>query len=176
VCAAAALVRTQGPDGALKPVVVRPPFYGMLLFQQAVRGGSLMLAASQQPGGAPHIKLWPLLDGSSGEVRVVAINKHPKEAATQVLRLGGGGRGSRQHYHSVVHLTRLVARGDDPLSATEGVTLGGHRFIPGCEQRGHEQTLLLDADGVPDERLTWTLYLPPGSATLVRIKPRAEAQ
>lgn len=161
-------------DGVLKPTVLRPPFYGLLMFQQAVGAGSLMLSKVTASGDTSYVKLWPLKDASSGELRFVMINKHPTQAATQVVRLAGANSG-RVDYDSMAQLSRLVAQGDQPLLATEGITIAGRYFVAGLEQRGTDQTLLLDADGSPGNELVWSVYLPPGSATLMRIKPRSAA-
>lgn len=152
--------------------MLRPPFYGMLMFQQAVRGGAILLGKQQLSTDTGYIKVWPLMDTSDGELRFVLINKHPKQAATQVLRLPAASSSS---YQSVAHLSRLVAQGDDPLSATSGITIGGHYYSAGCMEQGRDQTLLLEADGGPSNQLTWSIYLPPGSATLVRL-PTAAAK
>jgi hypothetical protein len=164
LCCAAILRRVEGSK--LKPVVLRPPFYGMLLFQQAVRGGAILLGKQQLSGDTGHIKVWPLMDTANGELRFVLINKHPHQAATQVLRLPADSSSS---YQSIAALSRLVAQGADPLSATNGITLGGRYYSAGCVQQGKDQTLLLQADAGPTKQLAWSIYLPPGSATLVTV-------
>jgi hypothetical protein len=164
---AAILRRVEG--STLKPVVLRPAFYGMLMFQQAVRGGAILLGKQQLSADSTNIKVWPLLDTTNGELRFVLINKHAKQAATQVLRLPADS----SSYQSIAHLSRLVAQGDDPLAATTGITFGGKWYAAGCSEQGRDQTLLLEADAGPTKQLAWSIYLPPGSATLVRIPPAA---
>lgn len=156
--------------GKLKPVVFRPAFYGMLMFQQAVADGSILLDKQLMSADAPDIKLWPLLGATSGELRLVIINKNSKLAATQVIKLAGD---ASSKYQSIARLSRLVAQGNDPLSATSGITLGGHYYAAGCREQGQDQTLMLEADAGPTQQLAWSIYLPPGSATLVRIPLRA---
>lgn len=157
----------------LKPVVLRPAFYGMLMFQQAVAHGAVLLSKQQLSAHQPNIKVWPLLDTSSNELRVVLINKDPTQAATQVLKLSGSS--ASNWHHATARLTRLVAAGNDPLSATSGVTLGGRSYAAGCVEQGRDQTLLLAADAGPNTQPTWSIYLPPGSATLVRLQPASTA-
>lgn len=58
----------------LMPPQLRPPFYGMLMFQQAVRGGSRLMTTqgglSEVKNGAGKVlKVWPLMDNSSKELR-----------------------------------------------------------------------------------------------------------
>jgi hypothetical protein len=166
----------------LKPVVLRPAFYGMLMFQQAVGQGAILLPKQQLTGPAdtPNIKLWPLKDTTTGELRLVIINKHPKLAATQVLKLSpdttGVSSSNSRGYQSTAQLSRLVAQGDDPLSATTGISLAGRYYAAGCVEQGHDATLLLEADAGPSKQLSWSIYLPPGSATLVRIQQQQQQQ
>ena len=152
----------------------------MLMFQQAVAGGVILLHKQHLTPVLSHIKVWPLLETSTGELRVVLINKHPKQAATHVLKLpaditsssSSSSSSSSGSYQPIARLSRLVAQGENPLSATSGITLGGRYYSAGCEQQGRDQTLLLDADAGPSQQqqLAWSIYLPPGSATLVRIQ------
>jgi hypothetical protein len=171
----AAILRRVDSSGKLKPVVMRPAFYGMLMFQQAVGGGTILLDKQQLPVAAAvvpeGIKVWPLLSTSTGELRIVLINKNAKQAATQVLKLAGDSSSS---YGPVARLSRLVAQGDTPLAATGGITLGGRFYAAGCVEQGAEQALTLEADAGPSQQLTWSIYLPPGSATLVRIAPLSQ--
>jgi hypothetical protein len=43
-------------------------------------------------------------------------------------------------------------------------------------EQGHDATLLLEADAGPSKQLSWSIYLPPGSATLVRIQQQQQQQ
>lgn len=175
----AAILR-RADAAKLKPVVLRPAFYGMLLFQQAVGPGAVLLPKQQLSVDTSWLKVWPLRDTTTGELRFVLINKHPKLAATQVLKLSpadtatsssSGGR-----YQSTAQLSRLVAQGEDPLSATTGITLAGRYYAAGCVEQGQDATLLLEADAGPSKQLSWSIYLPPGSATLVRIQEQQPQQ
>jgi hypothetical protein len=138
----------------------------ILKHSHAPSGGETPAAA------AAHLKVWPLVDTASGELRFVLLNRHPTQAAMQVVRLEGA-RGTRAHYSAGAALTRLVAQGDTPLAATDGITLGGRFYSAGCELRGADQVLTLDADARPDDALAWSVYLPPGSATLMEVSPRS---
>jgi hypothetical protein len=173
----AAILR-RADAGKLKPVVLRPAFYGMLMFQQAVGQGAILLSKQQLSGESPSVKVWPLRDTTTGELRFVLINKHPKLAATQVLKLPPvvPSSSSSSRYESTARLSRLVAQGDDPLSATTGITLAGRYYAAGCVQQGADATLLLEADAGPSKQLSWSIYLPPGSATLVRIQQQQQQQ
>lgn len=151
-------------NGKLSPPVLRPPFYGMLAFQQAVAGGSKLLAKSQVWGDASNFKVWPLLDVNNEELRVVIINKHPSQAGNQTIRINRG-----LGYGGGAAVTRLVARGDDPLSATSGVTIGGYFFAMGGVQQGSDRTEWV-AMNKNEGMQAWEIYMPPASAALVRVK------
>jgi len=150
-------------NGKLSPPVLRPPFYGMLMFQQAVRGGSKLLGKTQVWGDSSYFKVWPLLDVNSEELRVVIINKHPSQAGTQSIRINRSWG-----YAGPAKVSRLVARGEDPLSATGGVTIGGYFYGLGGVQKGEDRSEYVQM--TPDNGMqAWKIYMPPGSAALVTL-------
>lgn len=69
----AAIIRWYDSNNKLIPPQIRPPFYGMLMFQQAVRGGSRLMGSDglqEVKGGADKVlKVWPLMDNNSKELR-----------------------------------------------------------------------------------------------------------
>ena len=69
----AAVIRWYDNAGNLAKPLIRPPFYGMLMFQMAVRGGSRILKKSTESSSAPDtykwIKVHSLQDLKSGELR-----------------------------------------------------------------------------------------------------------
>lgn len=71
----AAIIRWYDANNKLLPPQLRPPFYAMLMFQQAVRGGSrLMTQGGLQDvknGADKLLKVWPLMDANSKELRCV---------------------------------------------------------------------------------------------------------
>lgn len=153
-------------QGVLSPPVLRPPFYGMLMFQQAVKAGSKLLGKTQISGDNGNLKVWPLKDVGDQELRIVVINKHPSQAAKQVIRLD---RSQGSGYDSPALVSRLVARGEDPLSATSGITIGGFYYAVGGVQKGDDATETVPMMPTVDGKVSWTLYMPPGSAAVVTI-------
>ncbi|KAF6263669.1 hypothetical protein COO60DRAFT_1698710 [Scenedesmus sp. NREL 46B-D3] len=152
-------------NNQLSPPVLRPPFYGMVMFQQAVGAGSQLLGQTQISGDASDFKVWPLMDVNTSELRFVLLNKHPSRAGTQVIRINHGGG-----YNAPAVVTRLVARGEDPLSATSGITLGGYYYAVGGVQMGADASEIVP-DGKDASGFTrWEVYMPPGSAALVRMQ------
>jgi hypothetical protein len=71
----AAVIRWYDANNKLIPPQIRPPFYGMLMFQQAVRGGSRLMNTGglqdAKNGANKLLKVWPLMDNSSKEIRWV---------------------------------------------------------------------------------------------------------
>lgn len=152
-------------NGKLSPPVLRPPFYGMLMFQQAVGSGSQLMGKTQISGDNSNIKVWPLMHVADQELRVVIINKHASKAGVQMIRIN-----RKLGYNQDANVTRLVARGEDPLSATSGITLGGYYFAVGGVVNGEDASELAPVD-TSTGMTSWSIYMPPGSAALVRVKP-----
>ncbi len=170
-----AIVRWYQNDEQLGPVIVRPAFYALDLFQRAVRAGSRMLPASitsspssssaqqELPYGA--LKVWPLWGDAEKELRVVVINKRADEAMDVTLRIPkAGGYGDSK-------ITRLVAQGDAPLEAKSGISVGGITYGMGGKLQGSpvtEAAARVAVDG--GKKSAWKIYMPAGSAALVVIK------
>eukprot|EP00878_Enallax_costatus_P034364 GHUV01038097.1.p1 GENE.GHUV01038097.1~~GHUV01038097.1.p1 ORF type:complete len:247 (+),score=78.06 GHUV01038097.1:331-1071(+) len=164
----AALLRTYQKDGTtLAPVILRPPFYAMLMFQLAVRNGTrLLLQHRVSPHNttvSSHIKLWPLLDVSTQQLRFVVINRHASRAGSQRICLD---KSWVHKYPARAQVTRLMAEGVEPLSAKGGISLGGRVFGPGGQLKGEEQhgwVFRRKTHG----RSCWEVYMSPGSAALM---------
>ena len=60
-------------NGTLALPVIRPGFYGMLMFQQAVRGGSRLMGKyvtwTSSTDNYKFLKVWCLQDTTNGELR-----------------------------------------------------------------------------------------------------------
>eukprot|EP00878_Enallax_costatus_P017264 GHUV01018129.1.p1 GENE.GHUV01018129.1~~GHUV01018129.1.p1 ORF type:complete len:450 (+),score=80.81 GHUV01018129.1:440-1789(+) len=157
-------------NGKLASPMLRPPFFGMLMFQMAVRGGTRLLGQTttslSTPTAYKWLKVWSLQDLNSKEIRWVVINKDPTRAGTATLKLT-----KNLGYTPTAKVLRLVAPGDNPLSATTGITLAGVTYGNGGVPRGTRKVEQIDvvADG---SGLKLTLYMPPASAALVRL-PKA---
>jgi hypothetical protein len=168
----AAIIRWYSADGKLMPPQIRPSFYGMLMFQLAVRGGSSLLpttTVSAEPGGAWRwVKVWALRDGMSGELRWVVINKDPSRAATAVLRADR----SASDYAANASVLRLVAASSDPLTASSGISLGNVTYGLAAAPSGQQRTETLKTGSNPAGELKFAVYMPPGSAALVSLPRR----
>jgi hypothetical protein len=94
---------------------VRPEYYGLMMFAQAVPAGSRLLQISGA-SDAGRIHTWAIL-APDGQVRVVFINQDPAHARVVSARIPAA-RGPGM-------LERLAARN---IHATHGVMLGGQTF------------------------------------------------
>lgn len=91
------------------------------------------------------------------------INKDPTKAGTATLKLT-----KNLGYGPMANVIRLVAPGDNPLSATTGITVAGVTYGNGGVPTGTRKVEQIDAV-VDGSGLKLTLYMPPGSAALVRL-------
>jgi len=167
-----AILRYVGPGDKLNPPIVKPPYYAYLAFAKAVGPGAGFVRTSASVGQPGFVKVFPLKDASSGALRVVLINKSPREAGNVALRLPTGGRGAGSLPRATV--TRMVARGDSPLEAKEAggaITLGGVWLDLGGVERGSAATEGVQAGpGAGGGGFAaYKVYMPPASAAIVEI-------
>ena len=99
--------------------------------------------------------------------RWVIVNKDPSRAGTSVLQINRAAG-----YDSTATVLRLTAPGPDPLSATQGITLGGVSYGLGGVANGKEVVESVSAVSYKGET-TISVYMPPGSAALVRLAARS---
>jgi hypothetical protein len=158
-----ALIRWYDENEKIRPVGVRPVFYGMLMFSKAVGGRAQMLPVTMS-GSPDGLKVWPLWDEDKKQLRVVVINKRASDgfnATIGIPKASGYGDAT---------VTRLVAPGDNPLEARTGVTLGGEYFDDNAKLSGSPKTERAPRAyvGTPAQ-LAWRVYVPPASAALLVI-------
>lgn len=72
-------------------------------------------------------------------------------------------------YATSASVSRLLASGPDPLSASSGISLAGVTYGNGIAQSGTEATETLAGKAGAAGGLDFSLYMPPGSAALVRL-------
>lgn len=163
----------EGGGDKLNPPIVKPPYYGYLAFGQAVKSGSRFVRVSQSSGVPELLKVFPLQDaGGSGGLRVVLINKDGKQGGWVSLLVAGAGGGGGASTSSLpaATVTRMVAKGVDPLNVKEAdaITLGGVWLDVGGVVKGRETTETVRARSGPGGA-AWRVYMPPGSAAIVEI-------
>lgn len=156
----------------LNPPIVKPPYYGYLAFAQAVGSGSRFVRTAASIGQPESLKVFPLQDASSGALRVVLINKDGRRAGNVALRLPTGGKMAASLPPATV--TRMVAKGSNPLEAKEGggqITLGGVWLDIGGVEKGTRATESVKAGpgGGGSDFAAWRVYMPPASAAIVEI-------
>ena len=153
----AALLAEKDASSGRSAVFVRPPYYGYLLFQQAVSKG-VSLLAKQVQGPAP-IKIWPLRHAD--ELRVVILNKDPARDARVRLSLD-------TRVDSLATAVRLLA---PSLSARNGTTLAGiHYDAPDGKPGGVHRTEALSPTTGSDGDSAFEITLPAASAALLTAK------
>jgi hypothetical protein len=131
--------------------VIRPEYYGMLLFQQAAPGGSTLIRTDASDG---PVKTWATLDERK-ILRITFINKNKNDAKVS-LEVKGYGTGT---------LTRLLATG---FEAKRGITLGGQSFD--ASQDGRPQGPL-KSEIVFSNKGVYEIELPATSAALLTLDP-----
>lgn len=169
------ILRWVGPGDKLNPPIVKPPYYGYLAFARAVAGGSRFVRTAASLGQPESLKVFPLQDAASGALRVVLINKSAREAGNVALRLpSAAGAGAPPASLPSATVTRMVARGDNPLEAREGggaITLGGKWLDVGGVEKGEaaEESVKAGPGGGGSGFAAWRVYVPPASAAIVEI-------
>lgn len=98
----------------------------------------------------------------------MVINKDPSKAGSVTLRVP-----KASGYATTASVARLVAAGSNPLSATGGISLAGVTYGDGIAKTGTETTESLPSSKSNGAGLEFNLYMPPGSAALVRL-PRKQ--
>ncbi|GBF91995.1 hypothetical protein Rsub_04719 [Raphidocelis subcapitata] len=158
-----ALIRWYRDDGVtIRPVGIRPPFYGMALFQQAVRSNSQLLRSTASGGDTSGIKVWPLWGAPEKQVRVVVINKRADKAGNVTLSFSKGGN------FGDAEVLRLVANSASPLDAQTGISLGGQYWDDETVMQGQRTTEKAPRAAAGGKQ-SWSIYMPPGSAAIVTI-------
>jgi hypothetical protein len=96
--------------------------------------------------------------------RWVVINKDPSKAGSLTLRVP-----KASGYATSASVSRLLASSSDPLSATNGISLAGVTYGDGIAKSGTETMESLASSKSNGSGLEFALYMPPGSAALVRL-------
>ncbi|WIA23785.1 hypothetical protein OEZ85_013468 [Tetradesmus obliquus] len=169
----AAIIRWYD-NGRLALPQLRPPFFGMLLFQMAVRGGSRLMGTqvthASDANNSKFLKVWALQDVQTGELRWVIINKDASRAASAVLWVN-----RPSGYASEASVIRMTAAGPNPLSATSGITVAGVSYGLGGAKSGERRIEAAKVSKNAKGGQMLTVQVPAGSAALVRL-PLAKEQ
>lgn len=139
---------------------VRPPFYGLLCFQQAVTAGSRIVKIGHR--GPSSLKAYHVATEAGS--RTVLVNKAPDAEARVAVRLPADG--------GAASLVRLLAPGND-VRARSGITLAGVNYDGwGGRPRG-EQVIETVAPTAETAAATgrnesiFVVVLPPASAAVL---------
>lgn len=78
-------------------------------------------------------------------------------------------------YATDAAVIRLVAAGDTPLSATQGITIGGISYGNGGTKSGTKKVEVAKLKDNRNGGGLLSVYMPPGSAALVRLPVAKQA-
>ncbi len=67
---------------------MRPVYYGMLMFAQAIQHGAASVPVTTVPNGSQNIKIWGTLD-SNRQARIVVIEKDV-DSGSQIVAIDLG--------------------------------------------------------------------------------------
>jgi hypothetical protein len=144
--------------------MVRPEYYGLLMFAQAAPPGSHLLTIIQQHIG--QTRAWATL-GKDGDTRITLINDSLTQPGSVLVRIPTTGEPAT--------LQRLLA---PSATATSGITLDGQSFgtqtLTGSFP-GPTSSVTLPAPSGPGPIASYTVSLPAASAALITIPPRPRA-
>jgi hypothetical protein len=132
-------------------VRVHPEYYGLMMFAQAAPAGSSLLRLTGTP--QVGVKVWGTR-ARDGQVHVVVINKHLRDAETVRLRI--------PRVSGAADVEQLRAPG---IQALRGVTIGGQTFGASTttgQLLGRESTVTLKPTGG-----TYVVRVPGASATML---------
>lgn len=143
------------------PVVqVRPVYYGMLMFAQAIQNDAAPVPVTTVPNASQNVKIWATLD-EHRRARILVIEKDLDNASqTVAINLG-------RDFHRDAKLTRLETRSSLGVAATDQVFLDGQTFDGTKNGRpvGHMKHFNVRShDGV------YTITVPDGSAAMLTVQ------
>jgi hypothetical protein len=133
--------------------VIRPEYYGLLLFQEAAPGGSKIIRANSTD--LSNLKTWVTIDDQM-TVRITIINKDKKAARKVITEIEG--------YTPEGTLIRLLA---SSYKAKKGITLGGLGFDD--SQDGRPRGTPTSETVIPHDNV-YEIQVPPISAALLTLK------
>ena len=139
---------------------VRPPFYGLLCFQQAVTAGARIAKVAHR--GPASLKAYHVATATVS--RTILVNKAPDTEARVAVRLPTDG--------GAASLMRLLAPGND-IRARSGITLAGVNYDAwGGVARGDHaietvEPVAATAGGNGQNESIFVVTLPPASAAVL---------
>lgn len=159
--------QNQPPNHSPPPLYhnyrVRPPFYGLLFFQQVVTAGSRI--AKLEHAGPTAIKAYAIT--TEDESRTVIVNKSPHEPCRIAVHLADVPAGTAT-------LVRLVAP-DNALTARDGLRIAGVCYDGwGGEPDGEPAAETVPGSLVAPGQRVYRIDLEPASAAVLRVPLRKQ--
>jgi hypothetical protein len=141
-------------------VQVRPIYYGMLFFAQAIQDNAQPIPVTFTPNGTQNIKVWGTLD-SKNVARIVIIEKD-MDTNSQQVSINFGNT-----LHAQGSLTTLQTTSSAGVAATDQIYLGGQTFDGTTDGHltGQTQTTTVQSyDG------SYSVTVPDGTAALLTVQ------
>jgi hypothetical protein len=141
-------------------VEVRPIYYGMLFFAQAIQNNAQLIPVTFTPNGAQNIKVWGTLD-SKNVARILIIEKD-MDTSTQQVSINFGKATNTNGI-----LTTLQTTSSAGVAATDQIYLGGQTFDGTTDghQTGQTQTTMVQ----PYEG-SYSVTVPDGTAAMLTVQ------
>ena len=141
-------------------VEVRPVYYGMLMFAQAIQHGAASVPVTTVPNGSQNIKIWGTLD-SNRQARIVVIEKDVDSGSqTVAIDLGSAAR-------SIGELTSLRTTSTQSVAATNQIFIDGQTFDGTTD--GHLTGQPISASITPQNGI-YTVTVSDGSAVMLTVQ------
>ncbi len=141
-------------------VEVRPIYYGMLMFAEAIQNNAAQVPVTTTVNATQNVKIWSTLDRAHNVARIVIIEKDLDNGSqTVAIDLG-------KDVFATGELIRLQTDSSAGLSATDQITLQGQTFD------GTTDGKILGTptvDPVLSQRGVYTVVIPDGSAAMLTV-------
>ena len=139
---------------------VRPVYYGMLMFAQAIQHGAAPVPVTTVLNGSQNVKVWGTLD-SNRQARIVVIEKDVDSGSqTVAIDLGSAAR-------MIGKLTSLRTTSTQGVAATDQIFIDGQTFDGTTD--GHLTGQPIRASVAPQNGI-YTITVPDGSAVMLTVQ------
>ncbi len=141
-------------------VEVRPVYYGMLMFAQAIQDGAAPVPATAAPNGTQNVKVWGTLDAKR-VARIVVIEKDT-DSASQTVAIDLGSATT-----AIGQLTSLRTTSSQGVAATNQVYINGQTFDGTTDGRLIGQPV---SSAITPHNGIYTVVVPDGSAVMLTVQ------
>ena len=141
-------------------VQVRPVYYGMLMFAEAIQHNAAQVPVTTTVNGTQNVKIWGTVDAQ--QVAHIVVIEKDLDDSSQTVAIDLGDEGT-----AIGKLIRLDTTSSDGLAATGQISLQGQTFDGTTD--GHLVGRPLATDIKPSHG-TYTVTVPDGSAVMLTVQ------